>query len=53
MIHDSAEYLSLFYLWNEAGYGSKGSEQHARWSVPNYWTVGDEHPKSALGWSRF
>jgi hypothetical protein len=53
MIHDSAEYLSSFYLWNEAGYGSKGSEQHARWSVPNYWTVGDEHPKPALGWSRF
>ena len=53
LIYDSADYLTSFYLWNEAGYGSKSDEQHARWTAPTYWTLGDEKPKLPVTWSRF
>ena len=53
LIYDSADYLTSFYLWNESGYGSKADEQHARWTAPTYWTLGDEKPKLPESWSRF
>ena len=48
-VYDSADHISSFYLWNEAGYGSTGKEQHSEWSLPVYRTEGNE----PTGWKRF
>lgn len=38
LIYDTADHISWFCVWNESGYGSASVEQHARWSLPVYWT---------------
>lgn len=53
LIYDSADHIGSFYLWNEAGYGSKSEEQHARWSMPQYRTEGGAEDLSPTGWKRF
>jgi hypothetical protein len=52
-IYNSAGHISSFYLWNEAGYGSKDDEQHARWSLPTYRVEGSVENKVPAGWKRF
>ena len=53
LLYDSADSIKFFYLWNEAGYGSKGEEQHARWSPPTYWTEGNPQEEAIKKWNRF
>lgn len=53
LIYDSADHVSSFYLWNEAGYGSTKDEQHSRWSPPTYRTEGSTEDKVAKDWKRF
>jgi hypothetical protein len=52
-LYDSADHLKSFYLWNEAGYGSTGQEQHTRWSLPVYRVEGSAEDKVPTGWKRF
>ena len=53
LLYDSADSIKSFYLWNEAGYGSKGDEQHARWSPPTYWTEGSTKEEATKKFNRF
>jgi hypothetical protein len=53
LLYDSGDYLRSFYLWNEAGYGSHGDEQHSRWSLPIYRTEDDAKDVVARDWRRF
>lgn len=53
LLYDSADYISSFYLWNEAGYGSTSKQQHARWSLPVYRTEDSAGDKVPTGWKRF
>ena len=52
LLYNSADSIRSFYLWNEAGYGSTGKEQHARWSLPTYLTDGDTQRHSTKKWTR-
>lgn len=52
-LYNSADHISSFCVWNEAGYGSTSEEQHARWSLPKYFTEGDKREREAQKWSRF
>jgi len=52
LIYDSADNLSRFCVWNESGYGSQSHEQHARWSLPVYWTDGDSKEKASTKFLR-
>jgi hypothetical protein len=52
-IYDSADHISSFYLWNEAGYGSTSQEQHTKWSLPTYRTTDNPEDKVPTGWKRF
>jgi hypothetical protein len=53
MIYDSADHISYFLIWNEAGYGSTSKEQHSRWSLPTYRIEGSPEDKIPTGWGRF
>lgn len=53
LIYDSADHLTSFYLWNEAGYGSKSEQQHTRWSLPTYRVEGSDTDLRPSGWVRF
>lgn len=53
LLYDSADHISSFYVWNEAGYGSTSKEQHARWSPPTYRTEDNTKDKVPTGWKRF
>lgn len=53
LLYDSADHISSFYLWNEAGYGSTSKEQHAKWSLPVYRIEGSREDKVPTGWKRF
>jgi hypothetical protein len=48
-----ADHIGGFNVWNEAGYGSTGREQHAKWSLPSYRTEGGAEDKVPTGWKRF
>jgi hypothetical protein len=52
-LYDSADHISSFYVWKEAGYGSTSKQQHARWSLPIYRTVDDAEDQIPTGWKRF
>lgn len=52
LIYDTADHITWFCVWNESGYGSSSDEQHARWSVPTYWTDGDPKGKVPAKWAR-
>jgi|GEM_PF-935280 len=52
LLYDTADHVDWFCVWNESGYGSVGAEQHARWSVPEYWVEGDDKPKVPSKWTR-
>ena len=52
LLYDSADHIASFCVWNEAGYGSTGKEQHARWSLPTYHTDGDTHRHSIQKYTR-
>jgi hypothetical protein len=52
-LYDSADHISSFYIWNEAGYGSISSQQHAKWSLPTYRTEDRAEDKVPTGWKRF
>ncbi|MDR3406610.1 MAG: hypothetical protein P4L99_29260 [Chthoniobacter sp.] len=52
-LYDSADHISSFYVWNEAGYGSTAKDQHARWSLPTYRTEDSTEDKVPTGWKRF
>jgi hypothetical protein len=53
LLYDSADHIGSFYLWNEAGYGSTGKEQHTKWSLPTYRTEDSTEDKVPTGWKRF
>ncbi|HUB87272.1 MAG TPA: hypothetical protein VMB22_05225 [Verrucomicrobiae bacterium] len=53
LLYESADHISSFYLWNEAGYGSTSMEQHATWSLPVYRIEGSTEDKIPMGWKRF
>jgi hypothetical protein len=53
LIYNSADSVKNLYLWNEAGYGSVSTEQHARWSLPIYRTEGGLKDEVAAEWKRF
>jgi hypothetical protein len=53
LLYDSADHISSFYLWNEAGYGSTSKQQHAQWSLPTYRTADSAEDKVPSGWKRF
>jgi hypothetical protein len=53
LLYDSADCIKSFYVWNEAGYGSTGEEQHASWSLPTYRTDGDTKEESVKKCTRF
>ena len=53
VLYDSADHISSFYLWNEAGYGSTGKQQHTKWSLPTYRVEGSSEDKAPTGWKRF
>ena len=53
LLYDSADHINSFYLWNEAGYGSTGGQQHSKWSIPTYWTENSAEEKAPSGWKRF
>lgn len=53
LIYDSADSVKSFYLWNEAGYGSKATEQHTRWSLPVYRVEGSAKDEVVSEWKRF
>jgi hypothetical protein len=53
LLYDSADHISSFYVWNEAGYGSTSRQQHARWSLPTYRTEDGTEDKVPAGWKRF
>lgn len=53
LLYNSADHISSFYLWNEAGYGSHGYEQHTKWSLPTYRTEGSTEDQVPSGWKRF
>lgn len=52
-LYDSADHISSFYLWNEAGYGSTREQQHARWSLPTYRVEGGNEDLFPTDWKRF
>lgn len=52
-LYDSADHISDFSVWNEAGYGSTAGEQHARWSLPEYFIEGDNRARAPARWWRF
>jgi len=53
LLYDSADHISSFYLWNEAGYGSTSNQQHAKWSLPIYHTEDSDEDKIPTAWNRF
>lgn len=53
LLYDSADRISSFYVWNEAGYGSTSQQQHAKWSLPTYRTEDSVGEKTPTGWRRF
>ena len=53
LLYNSADHISSFYLWNEAGYGSTDKQQHAKWSLPTYCTENSAEDKIPTGWKRF
>ena len=53
LLYDSADHINSFYLWNEAGYGSTGKQQHTKWSLPTYCTENSAEDKVPTGWKRF
>ncbi len=53
LLYNSADHISSFYLWNEAGYGSTSKEQHSRWSLPTYRVEGSAEDKVPGAWKRF
>ena len=53
LLYDSADHISSFYVWNEAGYGSTSKQQHTKWSLPTYRTEDDVVDKIPAGWKRF
>ncbi|MBI1336279.1 MAG: hypothetical protein GC164_04880 [Phycisphaera sp.] len=53
LLYNSADHFNSFYLWNEAGYGSKANQQHTRWSMPTYRVEGSEKDVSPPDWKRF
>ena len=53
LLYDSADHISSFYVWNEAGYGSTSKEQHAKWSLPTFRTEDSAEDKVPTGWKRF
>lgn len=53
LLYDSADHISSFSVWNEAGYGSTSKEQHARWALPTYRTEDSAEDKVPTGWKRF
>jgi len=52
-LYDSADHISSFYVWNEAGYGSTSKQQHAKWSLPTYRTEDSAADQVPAGWKRF
>ena len=53
LLYNSADCIKSFYVWNEAGFGSIGEEQHACWSPPTYRTDGNTKEEATQKWTRF
>lgn len=53
LLYNSADHISSFFLWNEAGYGSVNADLHATWSLPVYRTEGSNEDRVPTGWKRF
>ena len=52
-LYCSADSVKNFMVWNEAGYGSKASDQHTTWSSPLFQVNGAGVDQSPTAWKRF
>jgi len=52
-LYDGADAFTGFMVWNEAGYGSTATQQHAVWSEASYTALGADDDATPTSWSRF